>query len=97
MTTTEKIEKGKQKALALVLEAFEEMDKNRLDLYGGYPAVIDEETLPEYIIIANVTEDGAPNLIIWEKNQVMNVVLEGTPYSEDWTVFDVLCEAGFCL
>ena len=88
---------NEKQILIKAMKVFEEMDENRLFNDGGYPSVIDDETFPEHIVIATLDHKGAPDLIVWEKNKIVNAVLDGMPYSNEWTLFDCLAEAGFCL
>jgi hypothetical protein len=51
------------------------VDGARIDNFGGYPSVIDHETIPGYVVIASVVDGGPrPDLDIYTVEQFLDYV-----------------------
>lgn len=48
-----------------IYKVLESTGSGKLEMFGGYPAVIDGNTLPGYVIIADANENSEPSLTIY--------------------------------
>lgn len=72
------------------LDALQKMLDMRLESQGGYPAVIDGNTIPGYVVIADVDHDEAPELTIYKWPTVLAWHREALEYLKDNPEADIV-------
>lgn len=65
------------------LAALQSMRDKRLDLDGGYPAVVDGETIPGYVLIADERKHDGPELVVYQWSKLIDWYRDALEFLKD--------------